>query len=678
MSTFQFQHSLPRLPIPDLDHTLQALSNSLLAMIHSSSSDHPAQLPEDLKKALLDFAAPGKGQGHILQRRLLDHAYRIHRTDPHSAQNWLDAWWSHAAYLSWRQPIMIHSNYYILLHHDPLVRPLLANPPLNPTPIHGYSYIQILRAATITTGLLNLARSIRRAIVPVEKSRSGPLCMDQYRRIFGVTRRPGLSVDSTVLASDLNGRVSILVLLRNRLFRLSLPTGLPFLPPQGMTEKEEDSCIWSDVYHGLLSIIHLVSHSSPSSTHPISTWTAAHRDDWGKARARLIDLDPINLDSLHEVEDTLLAVALDEQGHHDPPSSPESGVDPAWVRRIYCGQRDRWYDKSISLIVDQMGRAGINGEHSPCDALIPGLASFHASKFIINDALTSPLDPSSLLDPPPPAPSSNPPLVSPSHIKELSFVLDDPLSHDLYHSILPQVVETAKDSDTYLLFFTGYGNYWIKRVAKVSPDAFVQMVLQAAYHHLHGSFAPTYETAATRSFLIGRTEVIRSLTTQAIDFCCLLQSKASGSLADKEDIYNALVKATSNHSSLSRIASQGQGCDRHLFGLSMCLRQGEEVPALLSHPLVKASSHWKLSTSGLFPNAATGLYGTGFGSVVPDGYGMNYILDDSTIRIGIECKTSQTSTFSAKDFAHACIWALQSLQTICEEVNGPQPLPSHL
>ncbi|RKP13367.1 hypothetical protein BJ684DRAFT_20135 [Piptocephalis cylindrospora] len=111
MSTFQFQETLPKLPIPDLDHTLQVLTQSINAILAaSSSSSQKPHLPKDLQDALQEFAKSGTGQGRILQRRLQDHAWRVNRIDPPSARNWLDAWWSQAAYLTWRQPLMVNKD----------------------------------------------------------------------------------------------------------------------------------------------------------------------------------------------------------------------------------------------------------------------------------------------------------------------------------------------------------------------------------------------------------------------------------------------------------------------------------------------------------------------------------------------------------------------------------------
>jgi carnitine O-acetyltransferase len=46
-------------------------------------------------------------------------------------------------------------------------------------------------------------------------------------------------------------------------------------------------------------------------------------------------------------------------------------------------------------------------------------------------------------------------------------------------------------------------------------------------------------------------------------------------------------------------ASDGKGCDRHLFGLKKLLGPNDEVPEIYKDPAYSYSSHWFLSTSQL-------------------------------------------------------------------------------
>lgn len=51
--------------------------------------------------------------------------------------------------------------------------------------------------------------------------------------------------------------------------------------------------------------------------------------------------------------------------------------------------------------------------------------------------------------------------------------------------------------------------------ARLPPDAYIQMALQLAWYRTRGEFTATYETALTRLFKHGRTETIRTLSTDS-------------------------------------------------------------------------------------------------------------------------------------------------------------------
>lgn len=68
-----------------------------------------------------------------------------------------------------------------------------------------------------------------------------------------------------------------------------------------------------------------------------------------------------------------------------------------------------------------------------------------------------------------------------------------------------------------VLQYDGYGKDAIKKF-KLSPDSYTQLVMGLAYYKMKGEVAPTYESAQTRKYKLGRTEVIRSATTEALDW----------------------------------------------------------------------------------------------------------------------------------------------------------------
>jgi carnitine O-acetyltransferase len=88
-------------------------------------------------------------------------------------------------------------------------------------------------------------------------------------------------------------------------------------------------------------------------------------------------------------------------------------------------------------------------------------------------------------------------------------------------------------------------------------------------------------------------------------------------------------KAVARHVEYSAWAADGQGVDRHLFGLKKMLAPDEEVPEIYTDPAFSKTNHWELSTSQLTSKT---LDGWGYGEVVPDGYGLSYSVGGNYIR----------------------------------------------
>ena len=65
-----------------------------------------------------------------------------------------------------------------------------------------------------------------------------------------------------------------------------------------------------------------------------------------------------------------------------------------------------------------------------------------------------------------------------------------------------------------VLHYEGYGKEVMKRF-KVSPDAWVQLVKQLAFHKMFGRPGVTYESCQTRRYQQGRTEVIRGASNES-------------------------------------------------------------------------------------------------------------------------------------------------------------------
>jgi Choline/Carnitine o-acyltransferase len=173
----------------------------------------------------------------------------------------------------------------------------------------------------------------------------------------------------------------------------------------------------------------------------------------------------------------------------------------------------------------------------------------------------------------------------------------------------------------------------------LSPDSFVQMSIMLAYYQLYGKMVCTYEPVLTKSFYHGRTEAMRSATLEAKRFCEIWADPKSTSTMKND----SLRQAASEHSRRVRDCAAGMGVDRHLFALKcIATREGIPTPAFFGSEAWKTLNHTILSTSNC-GNPSLRLFG--FGPVVPNGFGIGYIIKDHGIQYSVSSKHRQTARF---------------------------------
>lgn len=129
--------------------------------------------------------------------------------------------------------------------------------------------------------------------------------------------------------------------------------------------------------------------------------------------------------------------------------------------------------------------------------------------------------------------------------------------------------------------------------------------------------------------------------------------------------------ACKSHTAYTVAASNGQGCDRHLLALRIlnASEPNAEMDPIFTDPAFSESQNWRLSTSGL--HAGIRLMGTGFGAIVPDGYGINYMAAPNLVKYGMECKRVK-ETVSTLEFSKVLSEVLTELRQVCEDVNGKE------
>jgi hypothetical protein len=228
------------------------------------------------------------------------------------------------------------------------------------------------------------------------------------------------------------------------------------------------------------------------------------RTDWFHARQHLLSLSPDNGESLAQIDSALLMVALDENKTDDLTERCRAGL-----HGIDASTRsDRWWDK-MQLLVDGHGRLGMHFEHSPSDGICWNRwlgEVWHAmgemetpAKWVYGHV--------------PEATGSSASLAC---VTRIGFDFDDAVRADIARADKLLKEDLADSVDTLATTFEGFGKTEIKALG-YSPDAFVQMSYQLAYARMHGGLsAATYEACSTAGAFHGRTETIRSCSSESL------------------------------------------------------------------------------------------------------------------------------------------------------------------
>jgi len=457
--------------------------------------------------------------------------------------------------------------------------------------------------------------------IPAEKmQKTIPLDMHQYSKIFSTVRVPGVKED---INRSYKPTSKIVVVSNKQFYSMDVS-------PKG---KQLST---AEIESQLRFIIEDSRKSKPKNG--LGVFTSWNRPDWARSREKLIQLGPKNADNIEIIETSLFVLCLD-------PESPKT-LEEAGRMSLAGDSNNRWFDKLIQLIVFANGRAGFNGEHSPLDAVATQSMCDIMFEYCSKDTTTVDLNLKSF------TPEKMDWIISP----EISKSLDE--TEKAYNKFY-------FDVDYTVLRYSNYGSNWIKNVAQMSPDSWVQMSLQLAFYKLYGKTTATYETAQTRQFYHGRTETCRSLSVESLGF-----SKAmTSSNVDKQKKLEALKKAIDSHKKYMSDAVSGKGVDRHLLGLRILSMEEQEIhkdkkmPAIFTDQVYKESTHWRISTSNISSKNMV----CGFGPVVEDGYGICYGTRKDLLTFSITSRNSFALTNSQK-MKEAISQSLAEMQQLFEEV----------
>lgn len=491
------------------------------------------------------------------------------REDP-KHKNWIYEWWNEAAYLAYRDPVVPYVSYFYS-HRDDRKR---KDP--------------VKRAAAISTAVLSFKKQVDEGTLEPEYMKKLPICMDSYKWMFNASRVAAKPADYPV-KFDAKANKHLVALRKNNVYKI-------------LHEVDGKQLSTAELEAQFKRVYELASSRGPA----VGALTSENRDIATDARAVLLNAHPGNKAALETVESASFVVCLDDAA----PVTLEERAHAYW----HGDGQNRWYDKPLQFIVNDNGTSGFMGEHSMMDGTPTHRLNDYVNNVIFNNSIdfgTADVR---------------------SHIPEPSLV-----QFKVTQDVQKEIERAVSDFNTVIgqhelavQAYQGYGKGLIKKF-KCSPDAYVQMIIQLAYHKMYGKNRPTYESAATRRFQQGRTETCRTVSDASVAWC---NAMADSSADDKSKV-DLFHKAIAAHLEYISAASDGKGVDRHLFGLKKLLGPGEEVPAIYKDPAYSYSSSWYLSTSQL---SSEYFNGYGWSQVIDQGFGIAYMINENSINFNIVSK----------------------------------------
>ncbi|XP_062330180.1 carnitine O-palmitoyltransferase 1, liver isoform-like isoform X2 [Osmerus eperlanus] len=607
---YSYQGSLPNLPLPAVKDTMKRYLESARPLMNDEEFEGIVSLAAQFESSLAN-----RLQWYLKLKTFW-------------ASNYVSDWWEEYIYLRGRSPIMVNSNYYGM---DFLF--------VTPTPI------QAARAGNTLHAILLYHRKLHREEIKPSRVPGTfiPLCAAQCERMFNTTRTPGEETDTVQHWQDSD---YVVVYHRGRYFRLWMYCSGRLLSPR-------------EVESQVQRILDDPSAPSPGED-KLGALTAGDRIPWAKARKQFFS-SGVNKRSLDCIEKAAFFVTLDDEEQGMMGEDPGASLDRYAKSLLHGKCYDRWFDKSFSVVIYKNGKNGLNAEHSWADAPVVAHLWEYA---LATDSFQLGYN-------------------EEGHCKgEVDQSIPPPqrLTWDISTQCQEQVSRSlevaqalADDVDFHVFSYQEFGKGRMKK-CRISPDAFIQLALQLAYYRDRGMFCLTYEASMTRLFREGRTETVRSCSSEG---CAFVKALEGGEGA--EVCRRLLRAAAEKHQNLYRLAMTGAGIDRHLFCLYVVSKYlGLDSPFLnqvLSEP-------WRLSTSQtpvqqveLFDMVNHPEYiscGGGFGPVADDGYGVSYIIvGESMINFHISCKHSCPQTDSHKFGAQIKQALMDLLQLLSPDQREP-------
>eukprot|EP00948_MAST-09A_sp_MAST-9A-sp1_P002896 g2896.t1 len=646
-------------------------------------------------------------QGEYLQNLLMEHNERSTSLDESrngdGANSWIASFWNDM-YLNGRWPLFLNSNPGGLAINSQFqwLYDLGQRTGQRPSTISSaVASIWILAVCEFISKIKT--QTLKPDLIGKKKI---PLDMSSYFRMFQSTRIPKKGRDvlvggisSEIIADDNNNLNFIAVSRKGLWFKLELPNHeIPESQianvAEAITVALEEIREMADKEDERNRKEKVGMSSTAFPLQRIAYLTTLERNTWAKERERILSTDTRNAESFDVIDKSLFHLNLDDAVGTEP--SRADLVGNGLHGGTPLNRRNRWWDKSITLSVDESkdAKCFFSFEHSWGDG-IPVLRQiadvFHdVSKrpiyrdFDFNNVTSKTANTIS---------SSN---NIPVRWSKLNFNLSDETVAVINEAA--KVADKLADEDLSLevLEYKTFGT----RDAKLfgfSPDGLCQQALQLTYRQLHHCTVNTYESASTQAYKGGRTETLRSVSREsrafvdAMDECGCLdilpfeEKNENGKNTnipptDLSILHSLLKAACEKHSKLGKEAASGQGFDRHFYALK-CLAtldndqaNANDDQAIASDdqaiasddratandvtralpPLFTSKAFALLESNVLSTSALAADYTdqTAFGPVTSDGYGIMYHAKDDRLDFAVTTYRDIEGTRCSQRFCH--------------------------
>ncbi|CAH02682.1 carnitine O-acetyltransferase CAT2 [Kluyveromyces lactis] len=579
-ATYSKQQDMPSLPIPELKSTLDKYLKSIKPF---------CQTDAEYEKQIQLCYSFLSDQGPALQERLLSYSQE--------RRNWMQELWDSQIYLGDRSPVVPFVSYFY--GHKPL-----------PTSHRAIDGDMLVKATAIISSVVKFVESLKDEALPAEVVKGKPFCMNGFQYMFNNSRVPQFNIDTNHFYS-IYEHGYLTVAYKDNFFKV-------------YTHDKAGAVLSNAVIYQQLNQIvnHLGSQGSLINANAgIGALTTLPRDEWAGAYQQL-QLEPVSSSSLETIHKSSFVLCLDQD---TAPITLEDKSRVCW----HGDGTNRFFDKPLQFFVTGNGFSGFLAEHSKMD----GTPTLFLNHYVV-DQLTK-LNPSAFVE----SLHSNVSAYPSVNSEHLPFIITPTLRNTIESAKL-QFITTVEREDLRVWHYNRYGKRIVKTF-KVSPDAYIQQVIQLAVFKYLKKQLPTYEAASTRAFFQGRTETGRPVTESSSKFVKTWESPTSTT----EEKIAAFYDAAKDHVEYLKMASNGEAVDRHFFGLKNMVHESDEPVPLFQDALFKYSSTWLISTSQL---SSENFECYGWSQVYDNGFGLAYMINNEFLHINITNKP-EASGFSVDE-----------------------------